>query len=63
MNAKQRKKMLDGLNNIPKFESAWKAKRFDPPSLPCEHEDAVSQDDGTIYCPDCSRVFKEGSQY
>jgi site-specific DNA-methyltransferase (adenine-specific) len=25
----------------------------------CNHEDAVSQDDGYMYCPDCNTAFKE----
>lgn len=25
----------------------------------CIHEDAVSQDDGYMYCPDCNEAFKE----
>jgi hypothetical protein len=25
----------------------------------CKHEDAVSQDDGYMYCPDCNESFKE----
>jgi hypothetical protein len=25
----------------------------------CNHEDAVSQDDGYMYCPDCNEAFKE----
>ena len=27
----------------------------------CIHENSVSQDDGTDYCPDCNQVFKVNS--
>ena len=59
---RQRKKFLQKLNDVPIFESAWQVKHFDPPSYPCLHEDSVSQDDNTMYCPDCNHVFKEQSQ-
>lgn len=29
----------------------------------CVHEDAVSQDDGHMYCPDCNEVFKDCEQF
>jgi hypothetical protein len=25
----------------------------------CKHIDALSQDDGYMYCPDCNEAFKE----
>ncbi|MGQ4651486.1 hypothetical protein [Bacillus inaquosorum] len=25
----------------------------------CNHDDAVSQDDGYMYCPDCNEAFEE----
>lgn len=27
----------------------------------CTHEDAISQDDGYMYCPDCETAFKESN--